>query len=141
MGILSMAPDARLPMNRDMNLVKRILLEVESWPAAHQQDLLLEGVEQPVLSRHLEYLDQAGFLELGAIMRTGRNSRGIGDRILVKDLTWEGHEFLSVLKNDNAWHKITGAFSASELATIPLSIIKGVGMDLVKGWAKSRLGI
>jgi hypothetical protein len=45
------------------------------------------------------------------------------------------------IKNDNAWHKIKGSFTASELAGIPLSIIKGVGMDLVKDWAKRKVGL
>jgi hypothetical protein len=127
-------------MQRDMDSIKRIVLEIDSWPDIWQRDLSLEGVDQPVLLRHLEYLLQAGFIEAQPHF-SSLGANAAADRIAVTDLTWDGHEFLSVLKNDTAWNKIKGSFSATELAGIPLSIIKDLDIVLIKYWEKSRLGL
>ena len=76
-------------MKRDMVLIRRILIEVESWK--NQGPKVVDfNDEQNKIGHHVALLHQAGFLEIyGGLHRS--SATGQLDRILVKDMTWEGH--------------------------------------------------
>jgi hypothetical protein len=84
-------------------------------------------------------LFQAGFLD--GHPRRNTNSAGGADSSLITDLSWEGHEFLGVMKDQTAWGKIKSAFSPDELGTLPFAILKDVGVALVKQQAMQVVGL
>ena len=57
------------------------------------------------------------------------------------NLTWQGHDFAAVLQNDTVWAKMKEKLSARELATIPFSLMKTVGLGLLEHILKSKLGL
>ncbi|ESY64348.1 hypothetical protein X743_31260 [Mesorhizobium sp. LNHC252B00] len=57
----------------------------------------------------------------------------------MKDLSWEGRDFLAALQNKGVWNQIKQSFSAAELAGLPLSVVKDLG--LLKECAKSKVGL
>ena len=139
MIIVALAPDARLLMKRDMELIRKILLEIESWPDVLPHQIEIENVDKATLHRHIEYLYQAGFIE-GHGHRSSMDHRG-ADHFPITDMSWEGQEFLASIRNDGVWNKIKGSFSPADLAGLPLSILKDVGIDLLKDWAKKQVGL
>jgi hypothetical protein len=62
-------------------------------------------------------------------------------KIAVRDLSWEGHDFVSALRNEGVWNKIKKSFSPDELASLPFDALKGIGIALVTAWAKQKVGI
>ena len=60
--------------------------------------------------------------------------------ISIKDLTWQGHDFAALL-NDGVWSRIKQKFSAEELAVMPLSIVKTLGLGLLEALAKQTMGL
>jgi hypothetical protein len=75
-------------------------------------------------------LEQAGYLT--ANNRT--HLRGIDYR--PKSLTWEGHEFLSAIRNGGVWNKVKAKL-ASTAIDAPLAVIK----LLAAKYAAEALGV
>lgn len=95
-------------MRRDMDLIRNILLELESQPSAGPlKDLRIESYNEDEISYHVLLLHEAGLIE--ALDASGR------DRLQWWPirLTWQGHEFLEASRDDARWkaakEKIVGA--------------------------------
>jgi hypothetical protein len=118
-------------MKRDMVLIRRILIEVESWK--NQEPKVVDFNDEPdknKIGHHVALLHQAGFLEIYG---------GQLDRILVKDMTWEGQEFIATLKNEDVWHKLKEIFSIEQLAQMPLAVIKAGGIAALTKIVESQI--
>jgi hypothetical protein len=139
--MISVCPhlSARVLMTRDMDLIRKIVLEIEARKGVEPRPLTIEGVDPIVLLRHLEMMHKAGLLEAQVFYSDSADN--LPDIMDVTDLSWEGHDFAAVVKNENIWGKMKAVFPAAELAGMPLSVIKDVGIALLKDWAKTRLGI
>jgi hypothetical protein len=74
---------------------------------------------------HYKILSQAGYIEVVDLSSKG------GVDIQVKNLTWEGHEFLDASRNISVWQKAKKKFG-SEFKTIPFQILKEVLIELTK---------
>jgi hypothetical protein len=61
--------------------------------------------------------------------------------VLVRDLTWEGYEFLAVLQNDHGWAKLKQAIPMGDLAKMPLKIIQELATGVLLQWAKQKIGL
>lgn len=127
-------------MTRDMELIRKICLQIQARKDVSLKPVEIDGVDPVVLARHLEMLLQAGFLEGAPPMISGRGG-GSAPYIIVKDLSWEGHSFLDAIKNDSVWNKLKQSFSPDQLASLPLEVMKTVGIGLLTSWAKQQAGI
>jgi hypothetical protein len=126
-------------MMRDMELIRKILLQIQSREDIAPSPVEIEGVDEIVLARHMELLRDAGLIEATS---TTISSKGYKyARIFVKDLTWEGHDFISALQNEGVWNQIKQSLSPSELATLPLTIMREVGLGLLGAYVKQKLGL
>lgn len=88
-------------MKRDMELVRKILLETERLSLGESGGSLLEleGYDQQTVSYHVMLLDEAGLIK-------GIDSSGVSDITWFVDrLTWEGYEFLEASRNEQIWKK------------------------------------
>ena len=94
-------------MKRDMELIRRVLLEVEARPDAHTARLQLPEYPDAVVSHHVGLLVQAGLLE-------GQSYVGSDEEDWYPSkLTWEGHEFLDNIRNDAVWKEVTRKVTAT----------------------------
>lgn len=113
-------------MKRDMNLARRILLEVEKWPpegGGGQIDV--QGYDQQTISYHIMLLSEAGLLK-------GRDASGVGDICWFVDrLTWEGHEFVEAARDDTRWKKAISTISEKG-GSFVFDVIKQLLVDLIK---------
>jgi hypothetical protein len=133
---ITLAPNARVLMTRDMELIRKILLEIQSRKDLEPREVKIEGYNDVILGRHIELLFTAGIIE-------GLESRQISNtsRIVVTDMSWAGHDFIGAIENKSVWNKITQSFSATEVARMPLSVLADVAIELLKGWAKKQVGL
>ena len=123
-------------MKRDMNIIRQIFAEIQNRSTVNSQAIEITGVDPGVLARHIELLHDAQYIE------AVKSAPLHGDpKFAVKDLTWQGHDFAAVLQNNSVWSKMKEKLSPSELATIPLSVLKTVGISVMEHYFKSKFGL
>jgi DNA-binding HxlR family transcriptional regulator len=135
--IIALDRTGRVLMTRDMELIRKIFLAIQQRKTSEFQALHIPDVDVSVLARQLEMLDDAGLIE--AVKSAPHDGRQL--TFMVKDLTWPGHDLASVLQNDTVWGKIKEKLSPAELSTIPLSVLKTVGLGVLEHYLKGRFGL
>ena len=96
-------------MKRDLELIRRIMLDTEAMPAGKHLQLgdidddaaEYDGKSAEEVAAHVELLVEAGYLD--AIIVSG--SMGSAHAFVIRRLTWPGHEFLANAKDDVVWKK------------------------------------
>src|SRR5258708_35475547 len=87
-------------MTRDMDLVRRILVEVEARDDPFSfEELAVEGHEPFEVSGHLEMLAEAGYVAVRDLTTMGTAYR----KFCPVRLTWAGHEFLGSVRSESVW--------------------------------------
>jgi hypothetical protein len=88
-------------MKRDLNLIRKILLAVESADtgAEHFINVALPGYTAEEISYHVGLLAEGGYLAAHDFFNDGQHTW------TPLRLTWEGHEFLAVARDDTIWHQ------------------------------------
>jgi hypothetical protein len=116
-------------MKRDMDLARRVLLELESAPFdGRDVKIDLEGVAHNTLQYHLLLLSEAGLIE--AIDASSND----GPEYFPIRLTWSGHEFLDAARNDSFWVK-----AKSLIATKAGGVSFDIMVDVLKTLARQAL--
>lgn len=118
-------------MKRDWELVKSILLRLESKETFHDLGTLeIEGRDKIEVAYHLKLLTEAGLIE-------GRDlSTKDGPGYWADCLTWSGHDFLDVLRNESVWSKVKDTLKDKAL-TLPFDVL----LELLKSTIKISLGL
>lgn len=127
-----------MEMQRDMDLVRKIMLEVRSRDDVEPRTVEIDGVDDITLGRHVEMLFDAGFLEGLELRTTLASSYRV---ISVTDLSWDGHEFIDAISKDGVWQKLKETFSPAEMGTMPLKVIKDAAIAWFTSIVKARLGL
>jgi hypothetical protein len=113
-------------MKRDLDLIRRILFQVEEKGQVRGNVTLeIPGWTPEEISHHVWLLQDAGLLEATDLS----NMRTFDVR--PRKLTWAGHEFLDAARNDTVWRK-TKELVKEKGGSIPFEVLKGL---LVKGAA------
>jgi hypothetical protein len=83
---------------RDFNLIRAILLEAEQ---AGPHTFTFPEYERAMIENHLMLVIEAGLVQ-GTIMREGTGST----HVLVNRLTWAGHDFVALLRDNARWQDV-----------------------------------
>ena len=89
-------------MKRDMNVIRKILVEIESWPnrlSAGLKPLHLEGIDDAVTAEHLHQLVEAGYVQAIQITPTDAPYEMFAPR----RLTSAGHDYLDLIRHEGPW--------------------------------------
>jgi hypothetical protein len=116
-------------MKRDMNLVRHILLHIES-PTDVPFDAM--GHDQRSILDHMELLAKAGYLE--ADFLPGENGKIAG--LLNEKLTWDGHNFIDDARNESTW-KTAMSKVGTTVGSASLEVIKATVAEV----SKAALGL
>ncbi len=108
-------------MKRDMDLVRKILLAVEDSEEMVDQNPEIEGYTKDQVDYHVWLMLEAG-LVYGAEVTTLESDNMQG---AVSNLTWDGHEFLDLARDETTWNKatakirnVTGALSFAAVRAV-----------------------
>jgi Hypothetical protein (DUF2513) len=121
-------------MKRNWDLVRDIMLEVESLPPGQSvsvETMQLHGHDRLEAAHHAALLIEAGLLE-GKTLSTF----GGGVHVHITGITWPGYDWIASIRNETIWAETKG-----------LAKQKGVDLtfDLVKtiaiAFVKSHLGL
>lgn len=87
-------------MKRDLDLVKKILLALEEQEHL-TVDFTIPNYDKRMVSYHIMIMEQADLLEAQV------NKYLDGEvEALPKRLTWQGHEWLDLARNNTVWEKV-----------------------------------
>lgn len=115
-------------MNCDINLVRNILLQIESQESGYAPvDFVIDGYNQEQIHYHAYIMIQGGLIE--GIIYTNFSSQS--PQAIPKNLTWAGHEFIKTARNDTLWKKAMdtvqekgGAITIAVLSQLLSSLMK-----------------
>ena len=89
-------------MIRDMDLVRKILLKIESHKGGPLSDVpKIEGYSDEEIAYALTIMNDAGLFECAMANRSGSRY----PLIIPTRLTWEGHDFLDASRDESRWEK------------------------------------
>ena len=119
-------------MKRDMDLVRAILLKIESSDSGYApRDMSSEGFSEEQVGYHVFIMIEAGLIMGPDVTTRGSSSpQGMATR-----LTWQGHEFLDASRDPTRWEKAKGIAGRIGGATIHVlgQILTRVMMSQVDG--------
>lgn len=116
-------------MKRDLELIKEILLAVE----AEKIDELYLNNDKNIISYHVKLLGQANYLEIFDLSTDG-------DDFEPKSLTWQGHEFLDIIRNDTVWKNMTTQLK-EKFTSAPVEIMFAWAKSVILQQIKDSFGI
>lgn len=86
-----------------MELIRKVLLAAEAGPPYPK----IEGYRDDAIKYHQKLAIDAGLLD-GAILKAHTHPTEIPAAIIVKNLTWSGHDFIDAIREDTKWAKVKG---------------------------------
>ncbi len=87
-------------MKRDMELCRRILIELVSKPFSPGLiEIEFDDVSPEDVAYHIKLLGEAGLIDAEDISTMGRL------RWRAKSITWYGQDFIDAIKDDSRWSK------------------------------------
>ena len=93
-------------MKRDMELIRKILFEIEERfepGLGFLYGLPIEGYEMKVIGDHCELLFQAGLIKEFKPNRGGRGN--MLQSFSIGDLTNKGYDYLELIRSDETWNQ------------------------------------
>lgn len=124
-------------MRRDMDLVRKIFVEVHSWGQTDFRTIQIEGYDSAQVQWQIAQMIDAGLLD-GLVKRSQRGDGAIDTA--VRGINWEGSELADVILNDSLWAQLKEKLSDG-IATTPFEVIKKVGIELSTALARKLLGL
>lgn len=89
-------------MQRDMDLVRQILIELEQNDVARYKQMEVPGYDDAQVGYHCYLLHQAGLI----VASEFDTHDHILPYYLPMHLTWDGHEFLNSVKSPSDWERV-----------------------------------
>jgi hypothetical protein len=108
-------------MQRDMDLIREILLRLEAHPHGFAPALKIDGYEDEQIGFHIVLMGQAGLVNVWDNTSTGDQS----PCAMATSLKWEGYEFLAASKDESTWKKGKAAVM-SKAGTLGFELLKAV---------------
>ncbi len=117
-------------MKRDMDLIRKMLLEIEEIPAGevYETDDSVIPTEPEVLCEHFELLADAGFLKNPQSEMSGSG--------FCLGLSWDGHDLLDSIRPQQRWDMIRSK-TGEALNSLTFGLLKELGIS----YAKQELGL
>jgi hypothetical protein len=114
-------------VQRDMDLIRNLLRNIERNPKMDRtREFMIQSTDQLELSDqpmdkvayHLKLLLDAGYID------------GSSGGMILRGLTWDGHEFLDNVRSDTIWAKVKT--QAATLGTVGMKMLASLAEDEIK---------
>lgn len=112
-------------MQRDFNLIRRILLDIEANPAGttfHSNEIVYEEYDRATILEHVEILVEA---QLICAKSWFPDPQTVAKIFIIERLTWQGHDFIASAKNNTIWGQ-TMALVREKGSSIPFAVLTGM---------------
>lgn len=119
-------------MRRNMDLLRLLLLKLEtlneeanSLYVYQYDELMVDNYTEDQVAYHLDLAIEAGLVDQGG--------SGVINAFMFRRLTWDGHDFVDAVRDDDIWKKTRqGATAAGGFS---LDLLK----DLAKGFIRKKI--
>ncbi len=115
-------------MKRDLDLIRKMILEIEDAPSGWAPDLAIEGYAPEQVSYHAYLIVDAGLAQGKDVTTMGSH----GPEALITSLTWAGHEFAEAAREETRWKKAMGIVKEKG-GTITLDVLTQLLGGLMRG--------
>jgi hypothetical protein len=116
-------------MKRDLELIRKMVLAIEDAPSGWApHPLKIEGYSDAQVGYHAYLLVDAGL----AAGEDATSSGSEGPEGFVSTLTWAGHEFADVSRDDTRWKNAMGAVK-EKAGTVTVAVLTQLLAALMKG--------
>lgn len=88
-------------MKRDMDIVRKVLLTVEDGNGGASFD----GYADDSIKYHKALVIEAGLAE-GSILKGDTGNHEIPVEVVLRKLTWAGHDFVDAIASESNWTKV-----------------------------------
>jgi len=105
-----------IDMKRDMDLIREMLLAIESDAHGFAPKIEILGYTQEQINYHAFLLGEAGLAKVIDTTSMGNES----PEALVTRLTWLGHEFLDSARENNIWNQAKDKIGKIGSASLPI---------------------
>jgi hypothetical protein len=113
-------------MQRNMDLVRTILMRLEGNPAGWApQDLGIKAFPREEIRYHCYIMMQEGLIEGHDVT----NSEGAGPEAIPTSLSWKGHEFLDLARDQERWNRAKAVIG--KIGSAPIAVWMKVLSDLL----------
>lgn len=113
-------------MQRNMDLVRTILMRMESNPSGWApSDFGIKSFSSEEIGYHAHIMMQEGLIEACDITHFGSP----GPEAMPTNLTWRGHEFLDLARDQERWNRAKAI--VAKLGGAPISVWMKVLTDLM----------
>lgn len=140
-------------MKRDMDLIRDLLFNIEEDKNINGKYVLSDAdfsnidADPNAVQYHLRLLLDAGYIEGRDLLADTPSEndtfnvmrQGTGSQIAVERLTWEGHEFLDTVRDNQVWQKTKGYLQ--NVGGVGIDVLKEVAKAVVKDQIKQYTGI
>lgn len=115
-------------MKRDFELIRKLLLFFEEKQSrGHIKAPRIEGYDEGIVQYHLVLMHEAGLLRCEAVRSSTTSDRIIS--VIPFELTWDGHEFLDKIRNENVWRKVRDTIT-SKSGSLAFAVVNQVATRL-----------
>jgi DNA-binding transcriptional ArsR family regulator len=127
-------------MKRDMELIRKLLLKLESHPSERgdvfsivppDDAVAVYGYTDDEIAYHLDLLSEAGLID-------SPGSQPMGGVTFAR-LSWAGHDFLDSVREEETWTKTKSGLRA--IGGYSFDIVKDLATGYIKAKAAEKLGI
>jgi len=115
-------------MTRDMDLVRKILFELEKHKGGFAPpNLRINGYSDEQIGFHVHLMGEAGLVQVADVTPYAATS----PQALAKCVTWEGYEFLEAARSLSIWERAKHRIAKEGLG-MSLEVLKGLLKVLAK---------
>jgi len=119
-------------MKRDMDLIRKILFEIEDkYISTALINLSIDGFDMQTVAYHCKILYDGGLVSF----YKGEYASDELYIFQVGNLTWEGHEFLDTVREDSVWNKTIKTIQEKTL-DLSLGTVKMIASAIVTATAE-----
>ena len=115
------------PMKRDWDLIREVLLKIEEKADTVVAELDVEGFPPAEINYQLRLLYGADLIE--CVVAEYRDK---DPTYWPKTLTWEGHDFLDAIRNEDVWTK-TKTTVEDKVGSVTFEVLKAIAIEIAKG--------
>src|SRR4051794_317878 len=113
-------------MQRNMDPVRIILMRLEGNPSGWApRDLGIKGFPPEEIGYHAHIMLQEGLIEGTDVTSTASS----GPEVIPTSLTWKGHEFLDLARDQERWNRAKAIIA--KVGSAPISVWVKVLTDLL----------
>ncbi|MDI9247117.1 DUF2513 domain-containing protein [Stenotrophomonas sp. RS-48] len=123
-------------MKRDSELIRQLMLALETSERPFSATNPIEGFTQPQVAYHLALIVDSGLAVGNVQYSLGSRDSTVPTAALAFRLTPEGHDFIDTIRDETIWNK-----TKQKVATVGGSVSIGVLKEIATALAKSALGL